>query len=50
MALDIYPAIDLKEGKAVRLFKGDMQQFMVRRWSLLRCLKIWVQNGCILLI
>ena len=25
MALDIYPAIDLKEGKAVRLFKGDMQ-------------------------
>ena len=25
MALDIYPAIDLKEGKAVRLSKGDMQ-------------------------
>ncbi|TLD96943.1 1-(5-phosphoribosyl)-5-[(5-phosphoribosylamino)methylideneamino]imidazole-4-carboxamide isomerase [Helicobacter jaachi] len=23
--LDIYPAIDLKEGKAVRLFKGDMR-------------------------
>lgn len=25
MALDIYPAIDLKDGKAVRLFKGEMQ-------------------------
>ena len=25
MALDIYPAIDLKDGKAVRLFKGNMQ-------------------------
>lgn len=29
MALDIYPAIDLKEGKAVRLFKGDMQSAKV---------------------
>lgn len=29
MTLDIYPAIDLKEGKAVRLFKGDMQSAKV---------------------
>ena len=29
MALDIYPAIDLKEGKAVRLFKGEMQSAIV---------------------
>lgn len=29
MALDIYPAIDLKEGKAVRLFKGDIQSAKV---------------------
>ena len=29
MALDIYPAIDLKEGKAARLFKGDMQSAKV---------------------
>lgn len=29
MALDIYPAIDLKDGKAVRLFKGDMQSAKV---------------------
>ena len=29
MALDIYPAIDLKEGKAVRLFKGEMQSAVV---------------------
>lgn len=27
--LDIYPAIDLKEGNAVRLFKGDMQSAKV---------------------
>ncbi len=29
MALDIYPAIDLKDGKAVRLFKGEMQSAKV---------------------
>lgn len=29
MALDIYPAIDLKNGKAVRLLRGDMQSATV---------------------
>ncbi|PAV00755.1 1-(5-phosphoribosyl)-5-[(5-phosphoribosylamino)methylideneamino]imidazole-4-carboxamide isomerase [Helicobacter sp. TUL] len=29
MMIDIYPAIDLKDGKAVRLYKGDMQSAKV---------------------
>ena len=43
--MEIFPAIDLKEGQAVRLSKGLMQS-AVSQVSLLRGLKITAQNGC----
>ena len=47
--MEIFPAIDLKEGQAVRLSKGLMQSAKIiaaSQVSLLRGLKATAQNGC----
>ena len=45
--MEIFPAIDLKEGKAVRLFKGEISSAKIYSdapWEL-KGLKIWAQSG-----
>lgn len=49
--MDILPAIDLKDGKAVRLSKGLMDSAKIysdEPWQVAKDLKNWVQNGFIL--
>ena len=51
--MEIFPAIDLKEGQAVRLSKGLMQSakfIATSQVNLLRNLKIMAQNGFMWLI
>jgi phosphoribosylformimino-5-aminoimidazole carboxamide ribotide isomerase len=44
-SLILYPAIDISEGKAVRLVKGDFNQVTVYEDSPLEAARAWVQAG-----
>jgi phosphoribosylformimino-5-aminoimidazole carboxamide ribotide isomerase len=41
----LYPAIDISEGKAVRLIKGDFEQVTVYQDSPLEAARAWVEAG-----
>jgi len=43
--LILYPAIDIREGRAVRLVKGDFEQQTVYRDSPIEAARAWVQAG-----
>ena len=43
--MNIYPAIDLKDGKCVRLYQGNMNQATIYNDSPLSQAKFFEQNG-----
>ncbi|OEF97842.1 1-(5-phosphoribosyl)-5-[(5-phosphoribosylamino)methylideneamino]imidazole-4-carboxamide isomerase [Desulfuribacillus alkaliarsenatis] len=45
MTFTIYPAIDMRDGKCVRLFKGDFNQETVYHQNPVEVYKTWVEQG-----